>query len=566
MKKFAWLLLFSGVVGLSLSLHAQQTGADLILFNGKIITVNDTFQIAQAVAVRGARIVAVGSNADVQKLAGPNTQRIDLKGKSMVPGFIDNHAHFQEEGAYWTMELRFDGMDTRKKVLDAIAAKAKATPNGGWLYNLGGWSPAQFSDDKREFTREELDKVAPNNPVFLQFTRWAQYLNSKAIEQLGLDKMTEPWIERDSSGRPTGITRVAGRNILFNKAGFLKTENGGKAELPADVIERNQKSMLKDFAIAGLTASGGQCLWDDLYRKFEREGTASMRFFCFRTVEAGGRGAGVFERQLAEVPKLRYHDGNEWMDNSNYGERFPGGGGGDVLAPGPEPIASQEAWDTWGRFGLEAAKAGVPVQLHTVTEKAIDAQLDQVEKIAKQADIRPLRWAFMHMEAVTPAQVERMKKLNMFLAINPRETVSGGLLHQIQGDKAFAMPPLKEIQDSGIMWGLGTDAFEVNQFRPFQTLYWCVTGKMVGGTVVNTHTISREAALIAHTRSNAYLFFRENDLGSIQPGRFADLVVTDKDYLTVPAEQIKDIKSVLTVVGGRIVYDAAKDAPSTSTR
>jgi len=543
----------------SISLQAQQATADLILTNGKIITVDGTFSIAQAVAVRGDRIVAVGTTQDITRLAGPNTRRIDLRGKSMVPGFIDNHAHFQEEGAYWTMELRFDGVDTRKRVLELIAAKAKATPNGGWVYNLGGWSPDQFSDDKREFTREELDKVAPNNPVFLQFTRWAQYLNSKAIEQLGLDKMTEPWIERDASGRPTGITKVAGRNILFNKAGFLKTENGGKADLPMDVIKSNQKAMLKDFAMAGLTASGGQCLWEELYRQFQREGTASMRFFCFRTVTAGGRGAGVLDQQIAEVARLRYHDGDEWMDNSNYGERFPGGGGGDVLTPGPEPIASQEAWDTWGRFGLAAAKAGVPVQLHTVTEKAIDAQLDQVEKIAKQVDIRPLRWAFMHMEAVTPTQVERMKKLNMFLAINPREIASGGLLHRVQGDKAFAMPPLKEIQDSGIMWGLGTDAFEVNQFRPFQTLYWAVTGKMVGGTVVNTHTISREAALIAHTRSNAYLFFRESDLGSIQPGRFADLVVTDKDYLTVPAEQIKDIKSVMTIVGGRVVFDAAAD-------
>jgi len=165
MRKFAWLLLFTGVVGVSLSLHAQQAGADLILFNGKIITVNDTFQIAQAVAVRGSRIVAVGSNADVNKLAGPNTQRIDLRGKSMVPGFIDNHAHFQEEGAYWTMELRFDGMDTRKKVLDAISAKAKATPNGGWVYNLGGWSPAQFSDDKREFTRHS-EPIAMEPQVF----------------------------------------------------------------------------------------------------------------------------------------------------------------------------------------------------------------------------------------------------------------------------------------------------------------------------------------------------------------------------------------------------------------
>jgi len=546
--------------------HAQQPMADTVLTNGKIITVDAQFSIAQAVAVRADRIVAVGTNQDIARLAGPNTKRIDLRGRAVVPGFIDNHAHFQEEGAYWTMELRFDGMDTRKKVLDAIAAKAKATPNGGWVYNLGGWSPAQFSDDKREFTREELDKVSPNNPVFLQFTRWAQYLNSKAIEQLGLDKMTEPWIERDPSGRPTGITRVAGRNVLFNKAGFLKTENGGKADLPMDVIRNNQKLMLRDFAIAGLTASGGQCLWEDLYRQFQREGTASMRFFCFRTVAAGGRGANVLDQQIAEVARLRYHDGDEWMDNSNYGERFPGGGGGDVLTPGPEPIASQEAWDAWGRFALAAAKAGAPAQLHTVTEKAIDAQLDQLEKVSKQVNLRPLRWAFMHMEAVTPPQVERMKKLNMFLAINPRETVSGGLLHQVQGDKAFGMPPLKEIQDSGIMWGLGTDAFEVNQFRPFQTLYWAVTGKMVGGTVVNTHTISREAALIAHTRSNAYLFFRENDLGSIQPGRFADLAVIDHDYLTVPAEQIKDIKSVLTMVGGRVVYDAAAPGPTAATR
>src|ERR671931_2945241 len=127
MKKFAWLLLFSGIVGLSLSLHAQQTGAaDLILTNGKIITVNDTFQIAQAVAVKGARIVAVGSNGDITKLAGPNTQRIDLHGKSMVPGFIDNHAHFQEEGAYWTLELRLDGVESRKQALDMIRARAKA--------------------------------------------------------------------------------------------------------------------------------------------------------------------------------------------------------------------------------------------------------------------------------------------------------------------------------------------------------------------------------------------------------------------------------------------------------
>jgi predicted amidohydrolase YtcJ len=153
-----------------------------------------------------------------------------------------------------------------------------------------------------------------------------------------------------------------------------------------------------------------------------------------------------------------------------------------------------------------------------------------------------------------------MKKLNLRINVHPREVVSGGFLHRAHGDKAFAMPPLREIQDSGIGWGFGTDAYEVNQYRPFQTLYWAVTGKMVGGTVVNTHTISREAALIAHTRSNAFQFFREHDLGSIQNGRLADLVVIDRDYLTIPADQIAQIKPVLTMVGGKVFHDTLTNA------
>jgi predicted amidohydrolase YtcJ len=564
MTRWTLALCMAGLTGASIFLGAQQAPPDVILTNGKIITVDDRFSIAQAVAVRGDRFVAVGTTQDITRLAGPNTRRIDLRGRAVVPGMIDNHAHFQEEGAYWALELRFDGVDTRKRALELIRAKAKENGAGKWVFNLGGWSPDQFTDNKKPFTREELDQVAPDNPVFLQFTRSEQYLNSKAIDAIGLEKMNQPWIMRDANGRATGITGVAGRNAIVDAAKFLDAPNGGKANLPMDVIIASQKQMLRDLAKAGLTASGGQCLWDDLYRQFQREGTASMRFFCQRTAQGGGRGAGAQEKQMAQLATLRYHDGDEWMDNANYGERFPGGGGGDVIAPGPEPIASQEVWDAWGRFGLAAAKAGIPVQLHTVTEKAIDAQLDQVEKINKEVNIRPLRWAFMHMEGVTPPQIERMKKLNMFIALNPRPIVSGGLLHRIQGDKGFAMPPMREIQDSGIMWGFGTDAFEVNQFRPFQMLYFAVTGKMVGGTVVNTHTVSREAALIAHTKNNAYLFFRENDLGSIQPGRFADLAVIDKDYLTVPAEQIKDITSVLTMVGGRVVYDAA--AAPTGTR
>jgi predicted amidohydrolase YtcJ len=555
-------LLTAGLIFGSFLLHAQQPAPDIVLTNGKVITVDDQFSIAQAVAIRGDRIVAVGTNQDVSRLAGPSTRRIDVRGRSVVPGFIDNHAHFQEEGAYWMLELRFDGVDSRKEALERIRAKAKANGPGKWVYNLGGWSPDQFADDKRPFTREELDKVSPDNPVFLQFSRAETFLNSKAIEAVGLDKMNQPWIMRDAAGKPTGIIGVGGNGPVRDAANFLDAPNGARANLPRDVIRSSSLAMLKDLNRAGLTTSGGECQWEDLYRELQKEGRQSMRFFCFRTAP-GGRGAGALEKQLAAIPTLKYHDGDEWLDYTNWGENFSGGGADNLYVATQQPV-TQESWDQFGRFAAVVAKAGIQALLHTQTPEAVEGKLLQIEKVAKEAPVRQLRWALMHMEGVTPAQIERMKKLNMFIAIHPREIVTGGLLRRVHGDKALAMPPLREIQDSGIMWGLGTDAFEVNQFRPFQTLYWAVTGKMVGGTVVNTHTVSREAALIAHTRSNAYLFFREADLGSIQRGRYADLVVTDKDYLTVPGDQIKDIKPVLTMVGGKVVFDAAAEATASS--
>ena len=152
-----------------------------------------------------------------------------------------------------------------------------------------------------------------------------------------------------------------------------------------------------------------------------------------------------------------------------------------------------------------------------------------------------------------------MKNLGMYLAVHTRPTVMGQIFNRAHGDRSYDMPPLALIEDSGIVWGLGSDAFEVNQYRPFTTLWWAVTGKMVGGTEVLRQTIGREEALIAHTRENAYLVFQENNLGSIQPGKLADLLVLDRDYLTIPAAEIKDIQPLMTIVGGRIVYDANAD-------
>jgi predicted amidohydrolase YtcJ len=558
MRKLAWTLAASAVVAGALSLGAQQAAPDIILTNGKIITVDEQFQIAQAVAIRGDRVAAVGSNQEITRLAGPNTQRIDLRGRSVVPGFIDNHAHFQEEGAYWTLELRLDGVESRRQALEMIRARAKAKGPGQWVYTLGGFSPDQFTDNKQPFTRQELDQVAPDNPVLLQFTRVETYLNSRAIEAIGLERMDQPWIKRDAQGRPTGVVEDAGAGVVRNAAGFLKN-------LPKDIFESSQMAMLKDLNRSGLTASGGACQYEDIYRQWQKQGRLGMRFFCFRTAQGIPgiqQGAAGVDKILPQIPTLKYFDGDEWLDHVNWGERVF-----NVTdnVTDTKPTMPPEAWVQWGRVAREVAKAGISIQIHSTMRWTIEEQLKQVEAINRDIPIKKLRWAFMHLEDLQPDQVDRMKKMNMFVAVNPRGIISGASFLRTHGDKAYAYPPLKYIQDSGVMWGIGTDAFEVNQYRPFTNLYYAVTGKMVGGTLVNRQPVSREHALIAHTRSNAYLFFRENDLGSIQPGRLADLVVTDRDYLTVPADQIKEIKPVLTMVGGKIFFDASKE-PATSTR
>src|ERR1700704_6528432 len=184
--------------------RGQQAGADTILTNGKIITVDNKFTIPQAVAVRGDRIVAVGTNQDITRRAGPGTKRIDLGGKAVIPGLIDAHAHIMRGAETWTTEARFDDVESRKRALDIVRAKATALGPGQWIYNLGGWSYDQFADNPTPLTRAELDAAAPNNPVYLQFSRCCAFMNGKAIDQLGIDAIKEPWVERDAAGKPTG--------------------------------------------------------------------------------------------------------------------------------------------------------------------------------------------------------------------------------------------------------------------------------------------------------------------------------------------------------------------------
>lgn len=540
--------------GATLTLGARQgvTAADVILTNGKIITVDDRFSIAQAVAITGDRIVAVGTDQVIARLAGSSTRRIDLRGRAVVPGLIDNHAHIMEEGRIWQQELRLDGVDSRAAAIEMIRAKAKTLAPGAWVYTLGGWSTDQFTDDRRPFTREELDRVAPSNPVLLQVTRINTYLNSRAIEAVGVDTMKESWIARGAGGRPTGVIEPAG---IARVARAIP-------EPPKDIYEASSFALMADMNRVGLTTVGGPCPSDDIgrFQQWARERRLSARFFCFVSVGAGNTPEQV-EEALPLIAKLKPFQGDAWFDLTAFGESVFQPLHDNWLSPTTHPTPAQLA--LWRRIATEIAKAGMPLHVHAQLENTISGFLDQIEAINKEYPVRNLRWVLAHIDQVTPSHLERMKNLGLYAAVQSRPAVLGQIWNRTHGNRSLDMPPLTMIQDSGIQWGLGSDTFEVNQYRPFTTLWWAVTGRMVGGAVVNRQSISREDALIAHTRKNAYMVFQENNLGTIQSGKLADLVVLDRDYLTVPADQIKDIRPVLTIVGGKIVYDAAGQASTT---
>jgi predicted amidohydrolase YtcJ len=529
--------------------------ADLVLSNGKIVTVDDRFTIAQAVAIKGNRIVAVGANQEMDRLAAPNARRINLRGRTVIPGLIDNHNHLLRAATTWPLELRFDGVGTRKKAIEMIRARAKQVGPGQWVFNIGGWATAQFTDDPKPFTREELDQIAPDNPVALQESYYQVFLNSRGLKAFGIEPnapdpsdFVKGSIMRDAAGTPTGVIRG---DIAATRPVAARLP-----KVPPDRLEASALSLVKDMSRAGLTTFGvAGCNADvlDIFKTWKSQGRLDVRVFCI-----GGAAAGSPEqvdKSLQQIAQMKLYQGDEFIDDVVFGESVYTPLHDRMFATKSDPSPEQLA--QWRRMALGIAQAGLPLHVHAELKDTIDAFLDQIEAVNKQYPIKNLRWALAHVNQINASQLERMRKLGMYAAVHPWAVINGGIMHESFGDEAYDMPPLTTIQNSGVTWGLGTDATAANQYLPFTTLAFAVTGKMAGGArTVIRQTISREDALIAHTRKNAYFVFQEGNLGSIQPGKLADLVVLDRDYLTIPSDQIKDISPVITMVDGRVVFDA----------
>jgi predicted amidohydrolase YtcJ len=535
--------------------------ADTILYNGKITTLDPKKPEVSAIALAAGKVTATGNDKEIQALADQGAISIDLKGKRVAPGLNDSHLHLIRGGLNYNMELRWDGVRSLADAMAMLKAQAERTPAPQWVRVVGGWSEFQFTE-RRMPTLDEINAAAPNTPVFILHLYDRALLNKAALRAAGVTKDTpDPKggrIERDGNGNPTGML-IAEPNAMILYSTLAK---GPK--LPMDHQINSTRHFMRELNRLGVTscidAGGGFQNYPEDYQVIDRlhkDGQMTVRIaYNLFTQKPGG--------ELADFKKwtgmVKPYSGDGYYRQNGAGEMlaFSAADFEDFLQPRPDMAASMEK--ELGEVVRLLVEQRWPFRLHATYNETIGRALDVFESINRDTAFGGLRWFFDHAETVDERNMERIKKLGGGIAIQHRMAFQGEYFVDRYGkDAAMQSPPIRKMLNMGIPVGGGTDATRVASYNPWVSLYWLVTGKTVGGLSLygEFNRLEREEALRLWTQGSAYKSNEETVKGALLPGQYADLIVLSQDYMRIPDEAIKDITSVLTVVGGKIVY--AKD-------
>ena len=536
------------------------TTADLILHNGTFATQDDRRPTAHAVAVKDGTFLAAGDEKDVFAHRGPATRVIDLGGRTAVPGLHDSHLHLIRGGLHFNMELRWDGVPSLADALRLLAVQAKRTPPPQWVRVVGGWSEFQFAE-RRMPTLEELNRAAPDTPVFVLHLYDRALLNRAALIACGYTKDTpDPpggEVQRDKRGNPTGIL-VAKPNAMLLYGALAR---GPKLD-PSDQLNSTRHFMreMNRFGITSCIDAGGgfqnypddYAVVSDLARRGELTVRISYNLFTQRPKE---------ERDdFARWSRMtRPGAGDDFYRVNGAGEMlvFSAADFEDFLQPRPDLAANMEA-ELADVVRLLAANRW-PFRLHATYDESISRFLDVFEGVNRDVPFDGLRWFFDHAETISDRNIERVKALGGGIAVQDRMAFQGEYFVDRYGAKAAERtPPVRRMLELGVPVGAGTDGTRVSSYNPFVALYWLATGKTVGGTALypEANRLSRAEALRLYTVGSAWFSDDAGKKGAIAPGQLADLAVLSDDYFAVPDEAIKGIESVLTLVGGKVVYAA----------
>lgn len=541
--------------------HAMSsTTPDTILFNGKITTLDAAKPEVSAIALAGGLVAAVGSDAEIMKLAGTDTKQIDLKGKRVIPGLNDSHLHLIRGGLNYNMELRWDGVKSLADAMAMLKAQAERTPSPQWVRVVGGWSEFQFKE-RRMPTLAEINAAAPHTPVFILHLYDRALLNAAALKAAGITKETpDPAggrIERDKNGNPTGML-IAEPNALILYSTLAK---GPKLPLTHQI--NSTRHFMRELHRLGVTscidAGGGFQNYPDDYEVIEhlhREGQMTVRIaYNLFTQNKGG--------ELADFQKwsglVKPYSGDGFYRHNGAGEMlaFSAADFEDFLQPRPDmPDHMEKDLGDVVRYLVEQRW---PFRLHATYNETIDRALDVFEAIDRDTKFGNLRWFFDHAETVSEKNLERIKKLGGGVAVQHRMAFQGEYFVERYGKQAAEQsPPIRKMLELGVPVGGGTDATRVASYNPFVSLYWLITGKTLGGLSLygDSNLLEREEALRVWTQGSAYKSNEETVKGALSVGQYADLAVLSGDLMRIPEEDIKELTSILTIVGGKIVYAA----------
>jgi predicted amidohydrolase YtcJ len=534
--------------------------ADLIAYNGKIATQNEQRSMVEAVAVLDGKFLAVGTDREMMAWRGEQTQLINLNKRTAIPGLNDSHTHLIRGGLNYNLELRWDGVPSLADGLRMLREQARRTPSGQWVRVVGGWSEFQFAE-RRLPTLDELNKAAPDTPVFVLHLYDRALLNRAALLAVGYtgESPNPPAgeIVRDAAGNPTGVL-IARPNAMILYATLAK---GPK--LPPDYQLNSSRHFMRELNRLGITsvidAGGGFQNYPEDYgivEQLHQRGQLTVRIaYNLFTQKAKGELAD-FERWAGLV---KSRQGDDYLRHNGAGEMlvFSAADFEDFLEPRPDLPASME--QELKTVVTLLAQNKWPFRLHATYDESITRALDVYEAVNREVPLNGLHWFIDHAETISQRNIERIAALGGGIAIQHRMAYQGEYFRDRYGEAALRRtPPIREMLSSGLPVGAGTDATRVASYNPFVSLYWLITGKTVGGLSMydEANRVERMEALRLWTVGSSWFSTEEATKGSIVPGQLADLAVLSADYFSIPNEEIKQLESVLTVVGGKPVYAA----------
>jgi len=539
-----------GLLGLALAGPGGAQTADIILVHGKILTLDDHFSVREALAVSEGRIAALGRSIDIMRLAGRKTRVVDLRGRTVIPGLIDSHIHAIRAALSYSVEVSWIGASSLEEALGRVRDAARAAKPGDWLIVAGGWTPEQFRE-KRRPTRAELAAAAGDHPAYVQlFYGWA-LMTPAAFKALNIaadsDLPPRGALERDAAGNPTGgIT------------GDTATITALFARLPSPSFEQRVEGTRKFFrelnrlALTGVIDPGGFGMAPRDYQallKLWRDRALTLRVAY--TVFAQKRGSELEDyRALTQLLPMGF--GDDMLRFNGIGENVAWG-----MYNNDNPGEAEKA--QFYEIARWAAARRMSLNIHWHNDRSVGQLLDIFERVNREVPIADLRWAVAHLNDASAPTLERMKALGVGWAMQDALYFEGERFQKEKGaEAAHRAPPLKTALRIGVKIGAGTDAHRVASYNPFVALRWMLDGKTVGGTPLRgpEETPTREEALQMYTTGSAWFAHDEDRRGSLEAGKLADLAVLSKDYMKAPIEEIGAIESLLTMLGGRIVYAA----------